>query len=120
EEYLELSYRIKFHELGVTKDDTLVKASEIALYGLNQSDLYQRSNELKLSQARWDLLSTMTDELYETGFWNLGYALCTTILNKFPDDDEFMFKVELFRDRLTRSNFKDKMSGRTALQRVAG
>ncbi|KAI5753849.1 hypothetical protein M8J77_003841 [Diaphorina citri] len=120
EEYLELSYRVKFHELGVTKDDTLVKASEIALYGLNQSDLYQRSNELKLSQARWDLLSTMTDELYETGFWNLGYALCTTILNKFPDDDEFMFKVELFRDRLTSSNFKDKMSSRTALQRAAG
>uniref|UniRef100_A0A8D8WZJ9 procollagen-proline 4-dioxygenase n=1 Tax=Cacopsylla melanoneura TaxID=428564 RepID=A0A8D8WZJ9_9HEMI len=110
DEFLELGLRIKQHLLGENPMDTLLKSSQVVLYGLNQ---YETSSKgLRLSTTRWDFLSSVTDELYDEGYWNIGYTICNAILKLFPEDDEFLFKVEIFRDRLTASKLKDRMDVR--------
>ncbi|KAL1458288.1 hypothetical protein WDU94_008449 [Cyamophila willieti] len=113
DEFLELGFRIKQHSLGENPRDTLLKTSQIVLYGLNQYE--NTSKGLHLSPTRWDFLSSFTDELYDKGYWNIGLTISNAILKLFPEDDEFFFKVEMFQNRLTGSKFKDRMDVRPRL-----
>uniref|UniRef100_A0A8D8LH18 procollagen-proline 4-dioxygenase n=1 Tax=Cacopsylla melanoneura TaxID=428564 RepID=A0A8D8LH18_9HEMI len=113
DDFLELSFRVKYHDLGTNRLNTLTSAVDLAYYGLLQyedtttgdtddTESTVQHKPIQLTKERWDLLSSLTDDLNENGFWEGGYTLCKAILQLFPDDDEFIFKVEMFKDKLQR------------------
>ncbi|KAL1465052.1 hypothetical protein WDU94_004647, partial [Cyamophila willieti] len=109
DDILELSFRVKYHDLGKDPLNTLIKSAHLAVYGLQQ---YANTEDtsIELTTERWDLLSSLTDDLHENGIWEVGYALCKAILHLFPEDDEFMFKVEMFKDSLERTANKQAIT----------
>uniref|UniRef100_A0A8D8TJA7 procollagen-proline 4-dioxygenase n=1 Tax=Cacopsylla melanoneura TaxID=428564 RepID=A0A8D8TJA7_9HEMI len=113
DDFLELSFRVKYHDLGTNRLNTLTSAVDLAYYGLLQyentttgdtddTESTVQNKPIQLTKERWDLLSSLTDDLNDNGFWEGGYTLCKAILQLFPDDDEFIFKVEMFKDKLQR------------------
>lgn len=109
DEILALSFHIKQNKLGQSVQDNLMKAGRVALYGLTEFGTTENPKKWRLPRGRFEYLSTLTDELYESGLWTLGFDLCQAMGRLFPQDDEFQFKVGMFSARLERANSRDRI-----------